>query len=171
MGLFSKDNKFSAELFDQACELLGLDAENTTPAELHQAMIDAGTIQGAADKAAKEAASKEVSDLKAQIATLTAEKETAEEGKETAETALAESKKDADKLQEDLTAANSALAAKVKEANTLAAEVARLTAKKAPAGTDENDDDEQFQKAPAGNGRVVKVDGLFSKLLGEEKKN
>lgn len=171
MGLFTKDNKFSAELFTQACTLLGLDQENTTEAELHQAMIDAGTIQGAAEKTAKAAAETEVADLKAQMAALTAEKEAALEEKQTAETALAELQATADKVQEDLTAANSALAIKVKECNTLGAEVAKLTAKKAPAEIAENDDDEQFQKASAGNGRVVKLDGLFDGVLSGNKKN
>lgn len=164
MGLFSKDNKFSAELFDQSCTLLGLDKENTTEAELHQAMIDAGTVQGNADKVAKADAAKEVAELKAQIAALTAEKEAAIEEKTTAETALADIQATAEKLQEDLTAANSALAIKVKECNTFAAEVAKLTAGKAPKEVEENDDDAQFEKAPAGNGRVVKVDGLFSSI-------
>lgn len=164
MGLFTKDNKFSAELFEQACALLGKDKENTTEAELHQAMIDAGTIQGAADKAAKESAATEVAELKAQIATLTAEKESAEEDKATAETALSDIQATTQTLQDDLTAANAALAAKVKESNTLAAEVAKLIAKKAPAGVEVNDDDTQFDKAPAGNGRVVKVDGLFDSI-------
>lgn len=162
MGLFSKDNKFSAELFDQSCALLGLDKENTTEAELHQAMIDAGTVKGNADKVAKADAAKEVAELKAQIAALTAEKEAAIEEKTTAETALADIQATAEKLQEDLTAANSALAIKVKECNTLAAEVAKLTAGKAPKEVEANDDDEQFDRAPAGNGRVVKVEGLFS---------
>ena len=165
MGLFSKDNKFSAELFEQSCTLLGLDKENTTEAELHQAMIDAGTIQGNADKVAKAGAEKEVAELKAQIAALTAEKEAAIEEKQAAETALADIQASAEKLQEDLNAANSALAIKVKECNTFAAEVAKLTAGKAPAGTDANDDDAQFDKAPAGNGRVVKVEGLFDSVL------
>lgn len=164
MGLFSKDNKFSAELFDQSCALLGLDKENTTEAELHQAMIDAGTVQGNADKVAKADAAKEVAELKAQIAALTAEKEAAIEEKTTAETALADIQATAEKLQEDLTAANSALAIKVKECNTFAAEVAKLTAGKAPKEVEANDDDEQFDRAPAGNGRVVKVEGLFSDI-------
>lgn len=164
MGLFSKDNKFSAELFDQSCTLLGLDKENTTEAELHQAMIDAGTVQGNADKVAKADAAKEVAELKAQLAALTAEKEAAVEEKATAETALADIQATAEKLEENLTAANSALAIKVKECNTFAAEVAKLTAGKAPKEVEENDDDPQFDKAPAGNGRVVKVDGLFSSI-------
>lgn len=162
MGLFSKDNKFSAELFEQSCALLGLDKENTTEAELHQAMIDAGTVNGNADKVAKADAAKEVAELKAQIAALTAEKEAAIEEKTTAETALADIQATAEKLQEDLTAANSALAIKVKECNTLAAEVAKLTAGKPPKEVEANDDDEQFDRVPAGNGRVVKVEGLFS---------
>lgn len=164
MGIFSKDNKFSAQLFEQACTLLGLDQENTTEAELHQAMIDAGTIQQAAEKTAKATAQADIDAAKADVARLTAELAAATDEKETA-TAEAETLRgEKAQLESDLTAANTALATKVKEANTLAGEVARLTAGKAPKEVEAVDNDEQLKKAPAGGGQTVKM-AAFDKIL------
>ena len=73
-------------------------------------------------------------------------------------------KADAVKLESDLTAANSALATKVKEANTLAGEVARLTAGAKPKGVEAVDTDDQISKVPAGNGQMVKVKA-FDEIL------
>ena len=157
MGLFSKDSKFSAQLFEQACTLMGLDHENTTEAELHQSMVDAGTIQAAAEITAKAAARVDIDAAKADVARLTAELTAATETATTATAEVETLKADAVKLESDLTAANSALATKVKEANTLAGEVARLTAGAKPKGVEAVDGDDPIAKVPAGNGQMVKV--------------
>ena len=143
---------------------MGLDHENTTEAELHQSMVDAGTIQAAAETAAKAAAQVDVDAAKADVARLTAELIAATETATTATAEVETLKADAVKLESDLTAANSALATKVKEANTLAGEVARLTAGAKPKGVEAVDTDEQLSKVPAGNGQMVKVKA-FDEIL------
>ena len=163
MGLFSKDNKFSAQLFEQACKLVGMDAENTTEAELHQALTDAGTVQAIAETNAKAAAQVEIDATKADITRLTAELQAATENATTVSAEVETLKAGTAKLESDLTAANSALAAKVKETNTLAGEVARLTAGAKPKGVEAVDDDPQL-KPPAGNGQTVKVK-VFDEIL------
>lgn len=164
MGLFSKDSKFSAQLFEQACTLVGLDHENTTEAELHQVMVDAGTIQAAAETTAKAAAQVDIDAAKADVARLTAELTAATETATTATTEVETLTGSVTKLQSDMTAANSALAAKVKETNTLAGEVARLTAGAKPKGVEADDTDEQLSKTPAGNGQMVKMKA-FDEIL------
>ena len=163
MGLFSKDTKFSAQLFEQACVVVGLDAENTTEAELHQALTDAGSVQAIAEKNAKAAAQVEIDAAKADAVRLTAELEAVTENATTAATEVETLKAASTKLQSDLTAANSALAAKVKETHTLAGEVARLTAGAKPKGVEAVDDDPQL-KTPAGNGQMVKMKA-FDEIL------
>jgi chromosome segregation ATPase len=164
MGLFSKDSKFSAQLFEQACTLMGLDHENTTEAELHQSMVDAGTIQAAAESTAKAAAQVEIDTATAEVVRMVVELDAAMQTATTATAEVETLKADAVKLESDLTAANSALATKVKEANTLAGEVARLTAGAKPKGVEAVDTDDQISKVPAGNGQMVKVKA-FDEIL------
>lgn len=163
MDLFS-DSKFGAELFQQACTLLGRDPENTTEAELHQAMVDAGTIQAHAESTAKAAAKVEVDAAAADVVRLTAELDAANEQIEALQTQANEATASVAEVEEKLTAANSALAVKVRECNTLAAEVARLTAGKLPASATAVDADNQFTPAPAGGGVGIdasEIDRMF----------
>ena len=167
----STDNNFSAELFEQACKLMDRDAENTTQAELHQAMVDAGTIQAHAEATALEVAKTEVDAAKADAVRLTAELDAANEQITELQTKANEATASASDLESKLTAANSALAVKVRECNTLAAEVAKLTAGKLPAEMAAVDADNQFKSAPAGGGRSVDASGVEALLFGKRVAN
>lgn len=171
MGLFSKDKetegRFGAQITEQAYRLMGADPENVTEAELHQQMVDAKSFD---EKPAGEAANK----LNAEIADLKAKLKAAEDAKTAMETANGETETELGKLKAEkaglevkLQEAQDTLAAKVKETRELAAEVATLTAGKKPKGTDENDDDKQFDDAPAGGGRTVKAGFLDQMLEGK----
>lgn len=154
------NSKFYAQIMDGLAGFFGLKAEDTTEAELHQRLTEAETQVKMAEKAKAEglaAAAAEVDDLKAQLATLTAEKEAAEETATELQAQVERLTESAGALESDLTAANSALATKVKEANTLAAEVARLTAGKPVKGAEAVDGDDGLGEVPAGKGQVVTI--------------
>ena len=156
----ASNSKFYSPIMDALAGFFGLKAEDTTEAELHQRLTEAETQAALAEKAKADglaAAADEITDLKAQLATLTAEKAAADEQLTTLQTQVDELTEKATGLESDLTAANAAIATKVKEVNTLAAEVARLTAGKAPKEAVATDTDDDLGKAPAGNGQVVKL--------------
>lgn len=156
----ANNSKFYAQIMDGLANLFGMKAEDTTEAELHQRLTEAETHAAMAEKAKAEglaAAAAEVADLKAQLTALAAEKAEAVESATELTANVAELTEKVAGLESDLTAANTALAAKVKEANTLAGEVARLTAGKKPKEAADTDGDEHLSKAPAGNGQVVKL--------------
>lgn len=164
------NSKFYAQIMDSLSAFFGRKPEETTEAELHQMLTEAQTRADLAEQAKAEglaAAAADLDALRADVARLTAElsdaMQSVQAGTDTIETLRAELAT----AQTDLTAANSALATKVKEANTLAGEVARLTAGKPSASTSATDDDEQFEKAPAGNGVTVKADWLEKTIFGK----
>lgn len=164
------NSNFYAQIMDGLAAFFGRKPEETTEAELHQELIEARTQADMAEKAKSEglaAAATELDALRADVARLGAE--LAEQQELTA--ALAESvslaNSELSDTQTALTAANSALAQKVKETNTLAGEVARLTAGKTPKGTSAQDDDEQFEKAPVGKGVTVSAEWLEKSIFGK----
>lgn len=164
------NSNFYAQIMDGLAAFFGRKPEETTEAELHQELIEARTQADMAEKAKSEglaAAATELDALRADVARLGAE--LAEQQELTS--ALAESvslaNSELSDTQTALTAANSALAQKVKETNTLAGEVARLTAGKTPKGASAQDDDEQFEKAPVGNGVTVSAEWLEKSIFGK----
>lgn len=165
------NSNFYAQIMDSLANFFGRKPEETTEAELHQELIDARTKTELAEQAKAEglaAAASELDALRADVARLSAELTAATETATTATAEVETLKADAVKLEYDLTAANSALATKVKEANTLAGEVARLTAGKPPKGASAQDDDDQFEKAPVGNGRTVSADWIEKSFFGNK---
>lgn len=156
---------------DGLAAFFGRKPEETTEAELHQELIEARTQADMAEKAKADglsAAATELDALRADVARLGAELAEAIETAQTANESLETVRADLATTKTDLTAANSALATKVKETNTLAGEVARLTAGKLPKSASAQDDDEQFEKAPAGNGRTVNADWVEKSFFGNK---
>jgi len=157
----ASNSRFYSQIMESLAGFFGLKAEDTTEAELHQRLTEAETQTALAEKAKADglaAAAEEVNTLKTQLATLTAEKAAAEETTTDLQAAITMLTERATALESDLTAANSALAAKVKEVNTLAGEVARLTAGKLPKGAEESDgDDGLSDETPDGKGQVIEM--------------
>lgn len=164
------NSNFYAQIMDGLAAFFGRKPEETTEAELHQELIEARTQADMAEKAKSEglaAAATELDALRADVARLNAELAEATEAAQTASESLETVRADLATTQTALTAANSALAAKVKETNTLAGEVARLTAGKTPKGASAQDDDEQFEKAPVGKGVTVSAEWLEKSIFGK----
>ena len=164
------NSKFYAQIMDSLSAFFGRKPEETTESELHQMLTEAKTRADLAEQAKADglaAAAAELDALRADVARLTAELDAESETAQTATESLETARAELSAVQNDLTAANSALAVKVNEVKTLAGEVARLTAGKTPASTTATDDDEQFEKVPAGNGMTVKADWLEESIFGK----
>lgn len=164
------NSKFYAQIMDSLSAFFGRKPEETTEAELHQMLTEAQTRADLAEQAKADglaAAAAELDALRADVARLTAELDAESETAQTATASLETARAELQAVQNDLTAANSALAVMVKDKNALAGEVARLTAGKPPASTTATDDDEQFKKAPAGNGMTVNADWLEKSIFGK----
>ena len=134
-------------------------------------MTEAKTQTELAEKAKAEglaAAAAELEKVKAEVVRLTSELETATTGQTTLSEQIATLNAEKTKLSSDLAAANATIAAKVAEMNTLAAEVARLTAGKKPGGSGENDDEEELGKPPVGKGVSVKTEWLEKSIFGNK---
>jgi chromosome segregation ATPase len=165
------NSNFYAQIMDSLANFFGRKPEETTEAELHQELTEARTKAEMAEQAKAEGlatAASELDALRADVARLTAELADAVETAQTASANLETVSAELVTAQTELTAANSALAQKVKDTNTLAGEVARLTAGKPPKGASAQDDDEQFEKAPVGNGRTVSADWLEKSFFGSK---
>lgn len=163
------NSKFYSQIMDSLSAFFGRKPEETTEAELHQMLTEAETRADLAEKAKADglaAAAAELEALRADVARLTAELDAESETAQTATESLETARAELQAAQNDLAAANSALAVIVKEKNALAGEVARLTAGKTPASNAATDDDEQFEKAPAGNGVTVKADWIEKSIFG-----
>lgn len=164
------NSKFYAQIMDSLSAFFGRKPEETTEAELHQMLTEAQTRADLAEQAKADglaAASAELDALRADVARLTAELDAESETAQTATASLESARAELETIKADLTAANSALAVMAKEKNLLAGEVARLTAGKPSALNAANDDDEQFEKSPAGNGMTVKADWLEKSIFGK----
>lgn len=165
------NSKFYAQMMDSLAAFFGLKSEDTTEAELHQKLTEAKTQTELAEKAKAEglaAAAAELEKVKAEVVRLTSELETATTGQTTLSEQIATLNAEKTKLSSDLAAANATIAAKVAEMNTLAAEVARLTAGKKPGGSGENDDEEELGKPPVGKGVSVKTEWLEKSIFGNK---
>ena len=164
------NSKFYAQIMDSLSAFFGLKAEETTEAELHQMLTEAQSRADLAEKAKAEglaAAASDIDALRADVARLNAELSQAYEDAQTSTVSLETVRAELATANADLTAVNSALAIMVKDKNLLAGEVARLTAGKPSAVTTATDDDEQFEKAPVGNGVTVKADWLEKSIFGK----
>lgn len=177
------ESKITKAIVAEAYRLFGKNPETTTEAELHQAMTEAAegiqdqgtaTDTGAdlsALTAELQTAKNDLATAKAELQAAETAKQQAEADKATAEQAIADAKAEAAKLQKELQAANEALAAKVGEMRTLAAEVARLTAKKLPEDLNANDDAEHLEASPAGGGVTIKTGINLNEPLAAAKHN
>lgn len=162
------NSNFYSQIMDSLAAFFGRKPEDTTEAELHHQLVEAKTSAEHAEQAKADglaAAATEIEALRADTVRLTAELQAATDSLETATAALTTASETTTALQNDLSAANSAMATKMRECNTLAAEVAKLVAGALPSGaTQPPDGDLHLAKSPAGGGQTVKVTAFDSML-------
>ena len=124
-----KAANFYSQIMNQACTFLGINADETTEAEVHQGLADAGTLEGVRAQAVSDMEAK-MSGFEASLSALTAEVETMKAQISEKDTAIAALEAAALTAQEAGNETAKIIATKEASIKSLSGEVANLKAAK-----------------------------------------
>jgi len=152
-----KAANFYSQIMNQACTFLGINADETTEAEVHQGLADAGTLESIRTQAVSDMEAK-MSGFEASLSALTAEVETMKAQISEKDTAIAALEAAALTAQEASAERVDAIAAKEAQIKSLSGEVANLKAAKPTEKTTPLDPTLQMPNegnAPKASGRSI----------------
>ena len=163
-----KGAHFYSQIMNQACAFLGLTADETTEAEVHQAITEAGTLEGVRTQAVSEMELK-MSGFAASLSALTEEVATMRGQMSEKDKAIESLEAAALVAQQASTDALGVIAAKEAQIKSLSGEVANLKAAKPTEKTTPVDENIQMPSegnASKGGGRSISSKDLANAMSG-----
>lgn len=150
--------KFYSEMMNSLAAFFGLNAEETTEAELHQKLIEAGTlesIRAAALNEANEAVKQQMTDFQTQLAALTAQVEGLQTDADAKTAKVAELETELETVKGQLTEKDTEIEGHLSQITALSGEVAGLRAGKPIDKTMPPDSSKPVMQVKSPNGGVT----------------
>ena len=161
-------SKFYNEMMNGLASFFGLDANETTEAELHQQLTEAGSlseIRATATKEANEAVAAQMADIQTQLAALTTKVGDLETDAEAKAAKVSELETDLETVRGQLAEKDTQLAEKDKQIATLSGEVATMKAGKPLDKAHAIDNSIPVRETKTGgNARVISMKELIGEL-------